>query len=433
MGLLPRILIILLFIIFGGFFSLFESAFGAARKSALRSMAEGKGKKYHHLVEAAEDPRFYLAAARIWFAFLRIFIGVLAGFGIAGYHEIWLGAWNRFAPYSDTLAAAAIIAAVTIVAIVLGDVLPRLIALTAPEKIAAATLPLMHFFALICRPFFAASARATAGIRRIFHVDDAAGGMTEDELRIALAEGEKSGVVESQERTMVEGVFYLGDRPVGAFMTHRSEVQWLDANAPPPEILAQALEYRSQRCFPVADGTLDAIIGAVYLEDIILDQIAGPQKGIKAVMKKAQFVPETMSALKAFESFKRGEANFLFVMDEYGGFAGIISIRDLFEEIVGELSATQTEEDPIIQSEDGTWLADGSLNIDDAAKILDLPDLSAEFQQDYHTLAGFVLSLAGEVPRTGMSFLYHGRRFTVVDMDGHRIDKVMIKLEKLTV
>jgi putative hemolysin len=145
-------------------------------------------------------------------------------------------------------------------------------------------------------------------------------------------------------------------------------------------------------------------------------------------MKKAQFGPETMSALKAFESFKRGEANFLFVMDEYGGFAGLISIMDLVEEIVGELAAPQRKEEPVLRQEDGTWLADGSLNIDEAAELLSLPGLAGK-HGGYHTLAGFVLSLAGELPRTGESFVYQGFCFKVVDMDGNRIDKLLISKE----
>jgi putative hemolysin len=232
-------------------------------------------------------------------------------------------------------------------------------------------------------------------------------------------------VVESKERTMVEGVFYLGDRPVGAFMTHRSEIEWLDINASPEEIRAKALEYRAQRCYPVADGALDEIIGAAYLEDIILDQIDGSPRGLRAVMKKPQFVPETMPALKTFEAFKRGEANFLFVMDEYGGFAGLVSLRNLVEEIVGELSAPAPEEEGIVKQDDGTWMASGSLNIDDAAKSLSLESLSAE-HQDYHTLAGFVLSLAEEIPRPGAVFEYQGFRFKVLNMDGNRIHRVLI-------
>ena len=253
--------------------------------------------------------------------------------------------------------------------------------------------------------------------------------ITEDELRQTLIDGEKSGIVESNERTMVEGVFYLGDRPVGAFMTHRSEIQWLDVNDSYDENKAKALEYRAQRCFPVVDGSPDEIIGAVYLEDIILDYFDTNPKGLRAIMSKAQFVPETMSALKAFESFKQGQANFLFVMDEYGGLAGVISIRALVEEIVGELSSPAQKEEPFIRREDGSFLAEGSLNIDDAAKALSLTGLGDDetvSAGEYHTLAGFILYLAGELPRVGDSFEYQSYRFKVVEMNGNRIDKIDI-------
>ena len=252
----------------------------------------------------------------------------------------------------------------------------------------------------------------------------------QDDLRNTLMEGEKSGIVESKERTMVEGVFYLGDRPVGAFMTHRSEIQWLDISASYEEIKEKALLYRAQRCFPVVDGSPDEIAGAVYLEDIIIDTSQPNPQGLRAIMKKAQFVPETMTALKAFESFKQGQVDFLFVMDEYGGLAGIISIRALVEEIVGELSVPAAGNKPFIRREDGTCLADGTLNIDDAASELALTDLPQE--DDFHTLAGFVLYLAGELPGIGDSYTYQGYKFTVTEMDGNRIDKLVIEKVPVT-
>jgi putative hemolysin len=197
------------------------------------------------------------------------------------------------------------------------------------------------------------------------------------------------------------------------------------------------MENREQRCFPVVDGVPDDIIGAVYLEDIVLDlhscppsgspdgEPLGEPAGLRSIMRKPLFAPETMPALKAFESFKQGEGNFLFVMDEYGGFAGMVSLYSLMEEIVGELASPVQEEKQTVLMEDGSWLADGSLNIDDAAELLSLPGLAGS--GDYDTLAGFVLSIAGELPRAGDSFSHLGYRFTVLDMDGNRIDKIGIK------
>ena len=269
----------------------------------------------------------------------------------------------------------------------------------------------------------------STSVIRLLRRDNSKKGMTEDQLRNALLEGEKSGIVESKERTMVEGVFYLGDRPVKVFMTHRSEIQWIDVNSASDEIYSKVIEYRDQRCFPVADGTLDAIIGAVYPEDIIIDQMAGPKNGLRAIMKQAMFVPQTMPALKAFESFKRAQADYIFVMDEYGGFAGMLSLRVLIEEIVGELTINQNEDDVILPQNDKTWLADGGVNIDDAAEMLSLPDLTSD-QPGYHTLAGFILSLAGELPENGDSYVYNGYKFKVIEMDGNRILKILISKEE---
>ena len=248
--------------------------------------------------------------------------------------------------------------------------------------------------------------------------------MTEEELRLALLEGEKSGVVESKERTMVEGVFYLGDKPVSAFMTHRSEIRWLDIHSSPEEARKLADSSRDQSCFPVVDGDLDEVDGAVSAQDIYRALLDDPWPGLKAIMRPPYFIPETMPALKAFEAFKKANANDLFVMDEYGGFAGLLTVRNLIEEIVGELSASGEEEELIVRQEDGTWLADGGVSIDDAAVELGIDHLGDE--QSYHTLAGFILYLAEEIPKTGEYFDYEGFRFKVVDLDHNRIDKIMI-------
>jgi len=207
-------------------------------------------------------------------------------------------------------------------------------------------------------------------------------------------------------------------------MTHRSEIKLLDINAPYDEIRAKAVEYRKQRCFPVINASLDEIVGAVYTEDIILDYALDAPLGLRAIMKNAQFIPETMPAIKAFESFKQGQSNFLFVMDEYGGLAGLLSITSLVEEIVGELSISAANKEQIIKQEDGSFLVDGMLNIDDAAKALGLTGFGEE--KDFHTLAGLVLYIAGELPRVGDSFNFQGYKFKVLNKDGNRIDKIMV-------
>ncbi|MCL2318539.1 MAG: hemolysin family protein [Treponema sp.] len=266
-------------------------------------------------------------------------------------------------------------------------------------------------------------------IKKILSRRAAAGGMTEEGLRHALMEGEKSGVVDSEERTMVEGVFYLGEKPVGAFMTHRSEILWLDIDSSPGEARAAAENAGNQSCLPVVRGDLDEVAGSVSVRDVFRSLLDRPWAGLRQIMRQPYFIPETMSALKAFEAFKRACGGDLFVMDEYGGFAGTLTVNNLIEEIVGELSASSATEDTIAKQEDGTWLADGGVSIDDAARELGLSQLGAE-HSEYHTLAGFILELAGEIPREGAYFDYLGFRFKIVDMDGNRIDKIMISILK---
>jgi putative hemolysin len=422
---LPAIFIVLALILTSGIFSLFDSAFSLCRKSRLE---KEQGRFYRLVLKALENPKKLPLACRLWINILRILAAFFAGFGIMRYLET-----AQISRPSAALVIAAYALALGITAALLGDAMPKLLSRAKPEKIAASLMPFVTFFSIPMLPFSLAALKFASFFNYAFKVETGDNSITEeelqDELHRALLEGEKSGIVESKERTMVEGVFYLGDRPVGAFMTHRSEIQCLDCNAPYEEIREKALEYSHQRCFPVVSGGPEEIAGAVYLEDIILDYALPNPLGLRAIMKKAQFVPETMSALKAFESFKQGQANFLFVMDEYGGLAGIISIRALVEEIVGELSAPAAKKEPLIRQEDGSLLADGTLNIDDAVKALSLTSLPEE--DDFHTLAGFILHLAGELPGAGDSFEYQGYRFKVKEMDGNRIDKLLIsKIEE---
>ncbi|MCL2764945.1 MAG: hemolysin family protein [Treponema sp.] len=420
-------------ILLSGVFSLFDYALAFCRKSRLE---KERGAHYKAVLDILENSNNLSLACRLWINILRI----LASF-FAGIYTISLFLLNNFRDSYSVLAAfIALYVLITGIMITLfSDALPRMLSRTKPEKIASFLLPVMKILSVPVIPFTLPVIKFASFFSRVFRPEITDNSITEeelqDELRNTLMEGEKSGIVESKERTMVEGVFYLGDRSVAAFMTHRSEIQWLDINDTCEEVRKKAIEYRKQRCFPVVNASPDEIVGAVFLEDIILEHHITPEetaggvlkanKWLRAIMKKAQFVPETMPAIKAFESFKQGQSDFLFVMDEYGGLAGIISITALVEEIVGEFSASAASEEPLIRQEDGAWLADGTLNIDDAVKALSLTGLGEE--GDFHTLAGLILHLAGELPRVGDSFEYQGYLFKVTEKDGNRINKLLIK------
>jgi putative hemolysin len=404
----PASLIVLALIIFSGIFSLFDYAIDFCKKSRLEKEQK---KIYKSVLKVFENPEKLSLVCRLWINILRILAASIVILAIMRNIAVFL------TKIEGALVIAASLLGLGIFTTLIADALPKLISHTKPEKIAASLIVFVKIFGIPMLPFILPAMKFAS----LFH--HGSDNITEDELRNALLEGEKQGIVESNERTMVEGVFYLGDRPVEAFMTHRSEIQWLDVNAPYDETKGKVIEHR-QRCYPVVDGSPDEIVGAVDLEDIILDMAQSNPQGLRAIMKKAQFIPQTMSALKAFESFKHSQANFLFVMDEYGGLSGVISIRMLVEEIVGELSAPVKNEESIKKQEDGSWLADGTLNIDDAAEALSLANLREK--GDFQTLAGFVLSLAEELPQAGDSVQYQGYSFTVKEMDGNRIDKILI-------
>jgi putative hemolysin len=421
---LPRdILILLLFLLISGFFSLAESALIESRKGRLKTRAR-ENKAYGRALAAAEHPEPFLFTVRIWISLLRIIPGVWGGCRAAALlSHVKDSAFFPFWYWGAIVGTALII---TLGVLVFGELIPRQIAVLAPETIAARTVPLILFLEFPLRPFTALIGGCSVLLRRLFRMDPPEPGITEAELRVALLEGEKSGIVESRERTMVEGVFYLGDRPVGTFMTHRSEIAWLELGADRETARKTAAEFRRQGYFPVAAGTLDEVAGIVSVQDILLALLEKEWPPLASIMKTPRFIPETMSALKAFEAFKQEDADFLCVMDEYGGFSGVLSVRDLTEEIVGELSGPDAEEETILRREDGSFLIDGSVNIDEIAGILSIGQFPGD-RQEYHTLAGFILELAGEIPKTGAVFEWRHLRFTITKMDGNRIDRVLVE------
>jgi putative hemolysin len=401
---LPAILTFLLSFLAGGVFALAELVLAESRKPRLSARAEGGDKRYRRALEMAEHPDTALAALRTGIVLTDAFAAALAGVFAA----------TRGGGFAVPVLAAA---ACAFLLITLRNCAARLLARTDPETLLICALPLLRLLSALPGPLIG------SGGKRRRRGDP---GMTEDELRIALREGEKSGIVESEERTMVEGVFYLGDRPVGAFMTHRSELRWLDIDAGAEKVRSTAIEHRAQQYFPVASGSLDEIVGVVSAQNILLAFLENSWTGLKSLMVPPRFVPETLPSIRAFEAFKRGDSAFLLVLDEYGGFAGALTVRDLVEEIVGELSVSASAGDAIVERGDGSYLAEGSVNIDDIAEILPVAGLPGS-PQEYHTLAGFVLELAEEIPQAGSVFERNGYRFTVVGMDGNRIDKVLIE------
>jgi putative hemolysin len=411
-----------------GYLFRIESSLRSGRKVRLAFMAEDGDRRFKRALEIVERPELFISALKTASAFLGILGGVLSGLYIySRFSETFL--WER------RLIIAGFALSFCLIGFLINGIM-RQIALSSSEKLIVRSLFLIRVLAFFHKPLWTMVQILARSMGKLFQnaeyshetaLETASKGMAE--LRAALQAGEMSGAVESAERTMVEGVFYLGDRPAAAFMTHRSEIAWLDVDANADEIMKTVWESQTepqiQHYFPIADGTLDNIVGVVSVEDVLSSMARGKQPVLKTLMKIPHFVPETISALKVFEIFKQVKDDFLLVMDEYGGLSGILSLRDLVEEIIGQLAASpQTKE--VVKQEDGVYLVEGSANIDEIAKLLSVSSLVDE-HQEYHTLAGFIFRLAGEIPRVGQSFIYKDLHFKILDMDGNRIDRVEVK------
>jgi putative hemolysin len=392
------------------FLSLAESVLSLSRKSRLRLKTEGAADiPAPRAVSALEKSGAFIFGLRAWNLAVRISAAAVIVLPAAGTPDAGIAV---LLPLVVLILAFA----------VFSEVLPGIIAAAEPEEIFRAVFPVLSALCLPWKPLY-----LLMSVPRRSRSTEEAG---EEEFRLALEEGEKSGAVESRERSMLEGVLYLGDRPAGAFMTHRSETECLDIGAGPEEAREKALTFRAQGFFPVVRGTQDDIAGVVSAEDIFIALAENEWKGLAAIMKTPHFIPETMSALKAFEAFRREDEQYLCVMDEYGGFAGSLGVRNLLEEIVGELPGPAPEGEGIVRQEDGSWLAGGSISVDDLAKALGLERLGGG-EGGYHTLAGFILKLAGDIPRAGDTFTWETWRFRVAALDGNRIGKVRISKSEM--
>ncbi|OHE67847.1 MAG: hypothetical protein A2413_05915 [Treponema sp. RIFOXYC1_FULL_61_9] len=422
-----EILVLFFLVLLNGFFSMSEMSIVSSRKARLRAKADEGRKAYRRALDAAENPTRYLSTIQIGITLIGILSGAFGGATIARTLSASIAAVPLLAPWAEGLAVAIVVISITFLSIVVGELVPKQIALSKPEAIAAAVVPLLSVLSRVFSPIVGFLSRATNLVLKLFRIPTGQDhAITEEEIHIALSEGERYGIVEKKERSMVEGVFYLGDRPVETFMMHRSELVWLEADASADETKAAVLSARHQAFFPIAKGGLDNVVGVASIRDVLAAFVDGSWRNVADLAKKPCFVPSTMSSLKAFESFKRSGSEFILVLDEYGGLAGAISIRDLIEEIVGELSTPDADSEEIIKREDGSYLIGGLVNADEFAELFDIVRLLPE-KREYHTVAGFILAMAGSIPRTGDVYEWEGYRFEIVDMDGNRIDKIIVQ------
>jgi putative hemolysin len=418
---------LVLLILLNGVFALAEMAIVSSRKPRLKAMADRGNLGAKTALRLLDDPSQLLSTVQIGITA----IGVIAGaYGATALSDDLTPVVADLLPslerYASGIAFGTVIVLTTFLSLVLGELIPKRIALSAPEPLAALMAPVMAFIETIASPIVWLLRTITEGLVRLLGLhrtrqED----VTEEELQSLIEEGEKAGVIEEEEREMIEGVMRLGDRSVKAIMTPRTAMVWLDPAMPREEILREIKDSGHSR-FPVGAGDADEIIGVVQAKDLLAYLAATGNIDLKAVMHPPVFVPETMPVLKLLESMRGKSVRMVMVSDEYGAVLGIVTAADLLESIAGESALGEDEGlTPPVLRDDGSWLVDGMTPVDEFEQLVGVRGLDED--EGYSTVAGLVMHLMRAVPNAGDKAERPPLTFEVVDMDGRRIDKVLVR------
>jgi putative hemolysin len=418
-----EILIIFLLILLNGVFALSEIAVVSSRKARLQQRINEGDKGADTALRLAENPNIFLSTTQVGITLIGVLSGAVGGATIADALASQLENIPLLLPYAHSLALGVVVVLITIFSLLLGELVPKRLALHDPEEIASAIAGPMNIISWLFSPLVRLLSGTTDLILRLLGVKPGEElPVTEEELQVLLDQGTQAGVFEESEQDMVEGVFRLNNRRVGSLMTPRSEIAWLDVNDTPDEI-RQEIEENLYSRFPVCEDSLDNVLGIIEARDLLLESLHGEPLQLKRNLQEPVYIPETALASKSLEKFKSGTAEMMLVVDEFGSTQGLLTIFDILEEIVGDIDS----EPQATQRQDGSWLLDGMLPIDDLKEIFNIRHLPDE--DEYETLGGFVMLHLGRVPQAADRFDWGGLTFEVMDMDGKRVDKVMVMLK----
>ena len=422
-----EIILLLLMILANGVFAMSEIAVVSARKPRLQQRAEGGDQAAAAALALANEPGDFLSAVQIGITLVGILAGAFGSATLAVPLARLLARVPWLANHSGSLALAIVVLSITYLSLVFGELVPKRLALNNPEQVASAVARPMRLVAAVTLPVVWLLSGSTALVLRLLGARPGTEPpVTEEEIRVMVSQGTEAGVFAAQEESLVAAVFRLGDLRAGALMMPRTEIDWLDLDAPPAEIQGKIIASTYSR-FPVARGSLDNVAGVVHTRDLLPHCLAGQPLDLAAALRPALFVPETTPALQLLESFKLSGESMCLIIDEYGGLQGLVTVTDILEAVVGDLGAPGEAAQPhIVRREDGSWLVDGLTPIDEFREAFDLDSLPGEENNVYQTVGGFVMTHLGRIPEIADHFEWEQLRFEVVDMDERRVDKVLV-------
>ena len=404
-----------------------EIALVSARKSRLEHLAEKGDKKARLALELSNKPEKFLSAAQIGITLIAILTGVYSGDKFAPYLQPYLEKISFIGEYADTVATTIIVILVTFLSIVFGELIPKRIGLLRAERIAKTIAGPMNLFSAFTHPFGWLLNNTSNLFFRVFNIkrlkDDA---ITEEEIKTMIIEGAEAGTIDEAEQEIIERVFHLSDRNITSLMTHRSDIVWfnLDDNE---EKIKEKILAEPHSVYPICDGNIDEIKGFVSIKDLY---ITPDHRLFKDIMQPALFIPENNTPYQVLEKLKESQNHSCLIVDEYGSVQVIVTLNDILEAIVGDIPQPDVEDYEIIKRDDGTYLVDGQIPFYDFLTRFEKTEWMHEGEHDFDTIAGFILHELQKIPKPGDKLDWKGFRLEVMDMDGHRIDKILVSLSQ---
>ncbi len=424
-----EVLIIFLLTLLNGFFSLSEIALVSVKRTRIQGIADRGGRSARTVLKLLDDPESFLSSVQVGITLIGIISGAYGGAALTDDMELFLARWPALMPYTHTLALTLVIGSITYFTIVVGELVPKTIALSNPEAIALISGPIIRVFSLVTYPVVKLLSVSTSLILKLLPVKENQGDrLSEEELRAMIRTANTQGVLDKQETEAHQNLFRFSEQVARTLMTHRSEVDWVDSTLPMADIIAQVKDSTRSK-FPVCRGSVDEIEGTLNIRDL-LEQIATPDFNLAMVVRQPVIIPENASAYSILKLFKKNKQYIALVVDEHGQFEGVVTLHDLTEAIVGDLpDEDDAEEQEIVQRADGSWLVGGQVLIGDLNQRVG-KDIIDERETTYATVAGYFLGRLEHIPKAGERLVDERFNGEVIDMDGHRIDKVLITLKE---
>lgn len=415
-----------LLLIANGIFAMSELAVVSSRKARLQQHKERGTPGAKAALELAANPNSFLSTVQIGITLVGILAGAFGGVGLTKYVADVFNDLPGLAAYSEQIAFFVVVSLITYLSLIIGELVPKRVALTNPERVACIVAGPMRFLSMVARPvvwLLDISSEIVIRLLRIKAGSEPA--VTEEEIKFMVRQAAEAGVVEKAEHDIVHNLFHFTDKKVSRLMTGRTDVLWLDTTKA-SEHNWQIIASSPHSYFPVCEGSLDRIAGIVAVKHLWALEVARKPIEFKQVMTQPLYVPTAMTGLKLLETFKQSRNHFALVINEYGGILGVVTMNDVLEALVGDLPTHAETEEVMVRRDDGTWLIDGLVGVEKLKEVFKLPNLPSENTGTYETIGGFIMCQLGRIPHVADRIEFSGYRFEVVDMDGTRVDKVMV-------